>query len=110
MSTEVGLLQEVNAWVSLFMALACFLFVAAYAALARWWTSYEGRIMMGKAVALALLGAYTFYVGEINPDAYWARVVRAAVVVAIGVFMLFQTVVMARAQLRRRHREREHLS
>ena len=44
-----------NAWVSLATAVACFAFVVAYAVLARWWQTYEGRVMMGKAIAIGLL-------------------------------------------------------
>lgn len=83
--------QEWNAWVSLGTAIACLVFVAAYAILARWWKTYEGRVMMGKAVAIGLLSLYTFVVVKIVPDSEFARWARVGLVGAIGVFMLFQT-------------------
>jgi phosphate starvation-inducible membrane PsiE len=80
-----------NAWVSLGTALACLLFVAAYAILAKWWRTYEGKVMMGKAVAIGLLAAYTFIVVEVAPESEVMRWARVVLVAAIGVFMIFQT-------------------
>lgn len=83
--------QEWNAWVSLGTAIACLLFVAAYAILARWWRTYEGRVMMGKAVAIGLLAAYTFVAVKIAPESEVARWARVVLVGVVGVFMIFQT-------------------
>jgi hypothetical protein len=95
-----------NAWVSLGTALACLLFVAAYAILARWWRTYEGKVMMGKAVAIGLLAAYTFVVVEVAPESEVMRWARVGLVAAIGVFMLFQTGRLFINQIsRNRHRK-----
>lgn len=97
---EIEQLQDINAWASLITALACFAFVAAYAVLARWWTSYEGKVMMGKAVALGLLMAYTFLVVVVVPESTALRWARVVLVALIGVFMLFQTATLLRRQLK----------
>jgi membrane associated rhomboid family serine protease len=96
-----------NAWVSLGTALACFAFVAAYAVLARWWTSYEGRVMMGKAVAIGLLSLYTFLVVEVVPESTAMRWARAGVMAAIGLFMVFQTARVVKHQINRQNRHRK---
>lgn len=83
--------QHFNAWASLGTALTCFVFVAAYAILARWWRTYEGKVMMGKAFAIGLLALYTPIIQYIAPESPVMRWARVAVVVAIGVFMVFQT-------------------
>lgn len=83
--------QDWNAWVSLGTAIACFLFVAAYAILAKWWRTYEGRVMMGKAAAIGLLALYTFVAVKIIPESEIMRWARVALVGVIGVFMIFQT-------------------
>lgn len=101
--TEFNTVQSINAWVSLGTAIACLLFIVAYAVLARWWRTYEGRIMMSKAVAIMLLALYTFLVVEVTPESTALRWVRIVVVGVIGVFMIAQTVVLARRQLVRRH-------
>jgi ABC-type nickel/cobalt efflux system permease component RcnA len=91
-----------NAWVSLGTALTCFAFVAAYAVLARWWRTYEGKVMMGKAVAIGLLALYTFVAVEYAPDSEALRWARVAMVAAIGVFMIFQTARLISNQVGRR--------
>lgn len=100
--TEFNTLQSINAWVSLGTSIACLLFIVAYAVLARWWRTYEGKIMMSKAVAIMLLALYTFLVVKITPESTALRWGRVAVVGVIGVFMVAQTVVLARRQLIRR--------
>lgn len=102
---EVPTSMTWNAWVSLGTALACLLFVAAYAVLAKWWRTYEGKVMMGKAIAIGLLAAYTFIVVELAPESEVMRWARVALVAAIGVFMLFQTGRLVSHQLNRsKHR------
>lgn len=83
--------QEWNAWVSFGTAICCLLFVVAYAVLARWWQTYEGRVMMGKAIAIGGLALYSFIVIKIAPESTSARWIRIALVGSLGVFMLFQT-------------------
>lgn len=100
--TAVDSAQNLNAWVSLGTALACLLFVAAYAVLARWWRTYEGRVMMGKAVAIGLLALYTFVVVKIAPESTAMRWARVGLVAIIGVFMLFQTARLISNQVGRR--------
>jgi len=98
-----------NAWVSLATALACLAFVAAYALLARWWRSYEGRVMMGKAVAIGLLALYTFLVVEVVPESTAMRWARVVLVGAIGAFMVLQTgrLIFNQTHHRNRHRKQD---
>jgi len=96
-----------NAWVSLATALACFAFVVAYAVLARWWRTYEGRVMMGKAVAIGLLALYTWIVVKVAPESEGMRWARVALVAAIGVFMVFQTGRLLTNQFNKRNRHRK---
>ncbi len=91
-----------NAWVSLGTSLACLAFVAAYMILARWWVTYEGRVMMGKAVAIGLLALYTFVAVEIAPESTVMRWARVGLMAVIGVFMLFQTARLVTNQVGRR--------
>jgi hypothetical protein len=100
-------LVDLNAWVSLATAIACLAFIATYAALARWWVSYEGRIMMTTATAIMALSAYTFAVVHIVPESTVLRVIRIVVVAAIGIVMIFQTVRVVRIQIKRRHSRKE---
>lgn len=99
-------MQNVNAWISLGTAATCLLFVVSYAVLARWWRTYEGKIMMSKAAAIMLLTAYTFFVVKIVPESTALRVARIVLVALIGVFMLAQTAVLMRRQLRRQRDKR----
>lgn len=96
-----------NAWVSLGTALACLLFIVAYAILARWWRTYEGKVMMGKAVAIGLLAAYTFVVVKIAPESEVMRWARVVLVAAIGVFMLFQTRRLVSNQASRKNQDKD---
>ncbi|AZS06669.1 membrane protein [Streptomyces phage Hiyaa] len=98
--------QTWNAWVSLGTAITCFLFVTAYAVLARWWRTYEGRVMMGKATAIGLLALYTFIITEVAPDSASARWARVVLVGIIGVFMVFQTIRLVTNQLGRTYDNR----
>lgn len=91
MADDITEAQEWNAWVSLGTAIACLVFIAAYALLARWWKTYEGRVMMGKAVAIGLLALYTFIAVKIAPESEPTRWARVVVIGMIGVFMIFQT-------------------
>ncbi|QJD53976.1 membrane protein [Streptomyces phage Galactica] len=100
--TAADLVQDLNAWVSFGTALACLLFVSAYAVLARWWRTYEGRVMMGKAVAIGLLALYTFIVIKVAPESDAMRWARVGLVAIIGVFMLFQTARLISNQVGRR--------
>ncbi|QNJ57636.1 membrane protein [Streptomyces phage Keanu] len=100
--------QEWNAWISLGTAIACLLFVAAYAVLARWWRTYEGRVMMGKAVAIGLLALYTFVAVKIAPESEATRWARVVLVGVIGVFMLFQTARLISNQLGRTYNNRRN--
>lgn len=94
-----------NAWVSLGTFATCTIFVLAYSILARWWTTYEGRVMTGKAVAIGLLALYTFIAIEIAPESNIIRWARVVLVGVIGVFMIFQTVRLVTNQLNRsKHR------
>lgn len=104
---EINEFQILNAWVSLAGAIACVAFVVAYALLARWWTSTEGKVMMGKAVAIGLLLLYTFLVVVITPDSIVLRGARVVVVASIGVFMVIQTLNLLRRQLKRNTDKRE---
>lgn len=80
-----------NAWVSLATAIACFAFVIAYTLLARWWKSYEGKVMTGKAVAIGLLAAYTFMSVKVSPENEAMRWARVGLVAIIGLAMIAQT-------------------
>jgi hypothetical protein len=105
--------QHWNAWVSLGTAVACLLFIIAYAVLARWWRTYEGRVMMGKAVAIGLLALYTFVVIEVAPESDAMRWSRIGLVAAIGVFMVFQTLRLVTSQMNRKtqdHNRRDYHS
>lgn len=98
--------QEWNAWISLGTAIACLVFVAAYALLARWWKTYEGRVMMGKAVAIGLLALYTFVAVKIAPESEVIRWSRVVLVGVIGVFMLFQTGRLISSQTNRLNKDK----
>lgn len=98
--------QHFNAWASLGTALTCFVFVAAYAVLARWWRTYEGKVMMGKAVAIGLLALYTPIVQYVAPDSPVLRWLRVAVITAIGVFMVFQTGRLVTNQIGRKDQDK----
>lgn len=91
-----------NAWVSLATAAVCFAFVGVYAVLARWWRTYEGRVMMGKAVAIGLLALYSWVVTVLAPESEAMRWARVALVVSIGVFYVFQTARLLSAQFNRK--------
>lgn len=94
-----------NAWVSLGTFVTCVVFILAYTVLARWWTTYEGRVMTGKATAIGLLALYTFIVVEVAPESSFMRWARVGLVALIGVFMIFQTVRLVTIQLNRsKHR------
>lgn len=95
-----------NAWVSLGTGIASFMFVLAYALLARWWRTYEGRVMMGKAVVIGLLAFYAFVVVEVAPESDAMRWARAALMAAVGVFMVLQTLRLIVNQLDRKNRHR----
>jgi len=96
-----------NAWVSFGTALTCFAFVVAYAVLARWWRTYEGRVMMGKAVAIGLLALYTWVVVVVAPESEAMRWARVVLVAAIGVFFVFQTARLLTQQFNQRNRHRK---
>lgn len=103
--TEFATLQSINAWVSLGTALACLVFIVSYAVLAKWWRTYEGKIMMSKAAAIMLLALYTFLVVKVMPESAAIRWARVIVMAAIGAFMIAQTVVLTRRQLVRRQED-----
>lgn len=95
-----------NIWASFATALASFAFVLAYALLARWWKTYEGRVMMGKAVAIGLLAAYTWVVVKVAPESEAMRWSRVVLVALIGLFMVFQTARLITRQINRRNQRR----
>lgn len=95
-----------NAWVSLGTFVTCVAFVLAYTVLARWWTTYEGRVMTGKAIAIGLLALYTFIVVEVAPESSVMRWARVVLVAMIGVFMIFQTGRLVTNQLNRNNKHR----
>lgn len=99
--------QEWNAWVSLGTAIACLVFITAYATLARWWKTYEGRVMMGKATAIGLLALYTFVAVKIAPESEVTRWARVVLVGVIGVFMIFQTLRLVTNQTNRRTQDKD---
>ncbi len=93
---------DAGAWVSLATALCGLLFIIAYASLARWWKSIEGRMMMAFAFAVTSLSGYTFMVVKVVPDSELLRLVRIVIVVSMGLLMLAQTALLIKAQTRRR--------
>lgn len=90
-----------NAWVSLATAIACFVFVIAYTLLARWWRSYEGKVMTGKAVAIGLLSLYTYLSVEVTPENEAMRWARVGLVAVIALAMVAQTARLITNQLRK---------
>lgn len=102
---ELDRFINVGAWASLATALCGLLFIVAYATLARWWKSIEGRMMMAFAVAVTSLSGYTFAVVKVVPDSEELRVARTVIVLSMGLLMLAQTAYLVRAQTRRRNRE-----
>lgn len=94
-----------NSWVSLGTAVVCFVFVVVYTLVARWWKTYEGKVMVGKAVAIGLLALYTFLAVQVVPESEPMRWARVGIVAVIGVFMLAQTWRLITTQIdRNRHR------
>lgn len=96
-----------NAWVSLGTAFTCLLFVVAYAVLARWWRTYEGKVLMGMNVAIGLLAAYTFIVVKVTPESTFMRWARVVVIATVGVFMLFQTRQLVTNQTARKRQDKD---
>lgn len=101
-ASEVSASLTWNAWVSLATSIACLAFVVAYSALAKkWWASYEGKVMVGKAVAIGLLSVYTFLAVEVLPESEPMRWTRVGLMAAIGVAMITQTARLFYIQLKK---------
>jgi len=98
-AADVNELVSISAWVSFGAAVCGAIFIAAYAILAKWWRSNEGRVLMAFAATITLLCAYTWVVVEIIPDSTFARWARIVGVGIVGVLMLAQTWLLARAQM-----------
>jgi len=96
-----------SAWASLFTGLASGSFVVAYSILARWWKTYEGRVMMGKAVAISLLGLYAFVAIRVAPQSEALRWASVVLMISVGVFMVAQTRRLIVNQVRRNNRHRK---
>lgn len=90
-----------SAWVSFGTAICGFIFITAYALLARWWKSNEGRVLMAFAVVITFLTSYAWLVIKVIPDSTPARWVRVGVSGCIGLLFLAQTAILIKVQLRR---------
>ncbi len=90
-----------NAWMSLAVSITCLVFIVAYSVLARWWASYEGKVMVTKAAAIGLLTAYTFLAVKVLPESEAMRWARVVLVGVIGLAMIAQTVRLFYNQFKR---------
>lgn len=100
-------LLTVSAWVSFGTAVCGLIFMAAYALLARWWKSNEGKLLMAFAFVITFLTAYTWLVIKIIPDSTLARWVRVVGSGVVGLLFLAQTGLLIRMQTAKQKSDKE---
>lgn len=93
---------NVSAWVSLSVTICGLAFMLAYALLARWWKSNEGRVLMAFAAVITFLMGYTWMVIKIIPDSTTARWVRIVTSGVIGLLFVAQTLLLIKAQVQQK--------
>jgi drug/metabolite transporter (DMT)-like permease len=89
-------------WTSLFCTLAGVVFLAAYSVLARWYASPMGRMIAAYAAAVTGLAGLTVIYYVIDQEITPVRYARSGLIITIGIVLCYQTVVLVRAQTRRK--------
>jgi hypothetical protein len=88
--------MTVNLVGSVLAFVGCTAFVAVYSLFAPWWRSHVGRLLVGKAVALAVFMAIAVCTYTGAADAEALRVVRGVAAGAFGVLMICQAGLVVR--------------
>lgn len=94
--------QEFIAAASAFTTVAGLVLVAVYGVVAPWWRSHVGLMMMVYAVTITALSTIALLATGFGVDPGVLRVVRAALILAVGLVMVSQTVIILRRQLTNR--------
>lgn len=92
--------ETVNLWGSVIALAGCLSFVAVYTLLARWWRDPVGRLLVIKALAIALFMAISICVTAFRADVEILRVVRGSLAALFGALMLYQAGLVARTQIK----------
>ena len=92
--------ETVNLWGSVIALVGCLAFVAVYTLLARWWRDIVGRLLVIKALAIALFMAISICVTAFGADVEILRIVRGSLAALFGALMLYQAGLVARTQIK----------
>jgi hypothetical protein len=98
----VHLIGSAAVWVALVASVA---FCALYAAVAPWWRSGEGRHLMTFTAVIGIaFGWIAFRMATGFGAQQWLEMVRAAILGALAVLLVWRLLMLIRAQIRRRRR------
>lgn len=94
--------QAANGIASAFTAVAGLMFVTSYALSARWWKSFEGRLMLmlGSAISGTYLLTVSLTLGGFEIRIDWLRIIQAGLTVSVGICFIYYTVLVWRLQRR----------
>lgn len=92
--------EAVNLGGSVIALTGCLAFVAVYSLLARWWRDPIGRLLVTKAVAIALFMAISVAATAFSADVGILRFVRGSLAALFGALMLYQAWLVGHTQIK----------
>jgi hypothetical protein len=99
----VNTYETINYWASMYASIACIVFVIAYSALAPWWKTSTGRMIMMLVGGLAGLAILTLIFAHFK-DADTVRAIRSVLVALVGTALWWQAGAVIKVQIQRRRK------
>jgi hypothetical protein len=92
--------ETVNLWGSTLALIGSTAFVVVYSLLTRWWRDPVGRLLVIKALAIAMFMAISICVTAFGVDVEALRMLRGVLAALFGALMLYQAGLVAQTQIK----------
>lgn len=92
--------ETVNTWGSVIALAGCFAFTILYSLLVRWWRSGVGRLLVIKALAIAMFMAISLCSTLLRADLEVLRTVRGILAALFGSLMFYQAWLVTHTQIK----------